>query len=68
MTNKMEARVLTYELGSPNYGDSNLAKWKIKIKKTGFNSSSLVYGELISWMRRRMVHFQPELMVSKMVV
>ena len=30
MTNKMAARVLTYELGSPSYGDSNLAKWKIR--------------------------------------
>ena len=33
MTNKMAARVLTYELESPSYGDSKLENWK-KMKKT----------------------------------
>ena len=28
MTNKMAAKVLTYELGSPSYGNSKLEKWK----------------------------------------
>ena len=32
MTNKMVARVLTYKLGSPSYGDLKLENWK-KIKK-----------------------------------
>ena len=27
MTNKMAARVLTYKLGLPSYGDSKLEKW-----------------------------------------
>ena len=33
MTNKMAARVLTYELGSLNYGNSKLEKWKNFTKK-----------------------------------
>ena len=41
MTNKMAARVLTYELGLPSYGDSKL-EIKKKFKK---QSLSLVYGE-----------------------
>ena len=38
MTNKMAARVLTYELGSLSYGDSKLEK-SIKLKKTQSSSS-----------------------------
>ena len=37
----------SYELRLLSYGDSKLAKWKIKIKKAGFHSFSLVYGEQI---------------------
>ena len=33
MMNKMVAKVLTYELGLPSYGDSKLENWK-KMKKT----------------------------------
>ena len=48
MTNKMAARALTYELGSPSYGDSMLMKW-IKLKKTIVEQSlSLVYDERVS--------------------
>ena len=32
MANKMVARVLTYDLGLPSYGDSKLENWK-KIKE-----------------------------------
>ena len=32
MTSKMVARVLTYEVGPPSYGDSKLEEWK-KVKK-----------------------------------
>jgi len=30
MTNKMVARVLTYELGSPSYGDLKLENWQLQ--------------------------------------
>ena len=53
----MATQVLTYELGLLSYGDLKLAKWKIKIKKMGFHSSSMVYGEKVFWMRQRMVPF-----------
>ena len=57
MTNKMVARVLTYELGLSSYGHSKLKKWKMKIKKMGFHSSSMFYGEQIFQMQQRMVPF-----------
>ena len=41
MTNNMAARVLTYKLGSPSYGDSKL-KMRKKCKK---KIVCLVYGE-----------------------
>ena len=68
MTNKMAYGVLTYELGSLNYGDSKLAKWKIRMRKIGFHFSSLFmanrfYGCDVEW-----YHFKQELMVSKIVV
>ena len=53
----MAVRVLKYKLGSPNYGDSKLANWKIKITKTGFYSSNLVYGKWVFRMWQRMVSF-----------
>ena len=47
MPKKMAARVLTYELGSPSYGDSKLENWK-KAKKTIVQQSlSLVYGKRV---------------------
>ena len=48
MTNKMAARVLTYEQRSPSYGNSKLEKL-IKLKKTiALQSLNLVYGEWVS--------------------
>ena len=48
MVNKMAARVLTYELGSPSYDDLKLKK-SIILKKTIIQQSlSLVYGEQVS--------------------
>ena len=65
MMSKMAARILTYELESPSYGDSKLEKRK-KVKKTIVQQSlSLFYGKRI-W--RTMVPFSAELMVSKMIV
>ena len=57
MTNKMAARVLTYKLRSPSYGDLKLENWK-KIKKiVAWQSLSLVYGERVFRMQLRMVPF-----------
>ena len=65
MTNKMAARVLTYELGSPSYGNSKLKLEKYKeddrfaifkpgLWRTGF------FGCGEEW-----YHFWQQLMVSK---
>ena len=47
MTNKMAARVLIYELGSPSYGDSKLEKL-LKLKTIILGSLTLGYGEWVS--------------------
>ena len=57
MTNKMAARVLTYELGLPSYGNSKLEKRK-KFKKTIVEQSlSLFYDEQDFRIRQKMVPF-----------
>ena len=43
----MVAKILTYELESPSYGDSKLEKWKNFTKKIVYPSSNLVYGEQV---------------------
>ena len=61
MTNKIASGVLTYELGSPIYSDSKLAKWKIRIKKIGFHSSSLFMANWFFGCNEEWYHFQQEL-------
>ena len=66
MTNKMAARDLSDELGSPSYG-----AWEVENsnKEDGLLFSSLIYGEQvflgfgIEW-----YHYQQELALSKTIV
>ena len=47
MTNKMVARLLTYELGSLSYGNSKLLEKKITKRTVVKQSLSLVYSKWV---------------------
>ena len=79
MMNIMVARELSYELGSPSYGDLKqlgspsygdlkLAKWKMKIKKMALILQAWFMDNRYFGCDKEWYHFQQELMVSKTVV
>ena len=68
MMNKIATRDLFYAQVLRSYGNSKVAKLKRLTKKTVNPPLRLVNAQLDFLMRQRMLHFQQEIMLSKMVV